>query len=338
MRALRWIGQGRVELGDVGIPKLQSHEVLIKVRSSTICGTDLHIVSKGFPGMVPPLTLGHEFAGEVAQIGSDVKSVSVGERVAVEPVRICHNCSYCNSGRYQLCNDFQEAGFHYDGGLAEYVVADARFVYPLPESVSFASASVLEPIGNIVRAADRGRVGDASSVVVIGDGFEGLLFAQLAKRLAVPQVIVVGHSDYKLQMALETGTDHVINGHLTDAIEEVTAMTAGLGGEVVFEAAGTPHSIQQALAVTRKGGRMVLFGVCNDPVPLNVYRIMQDEIEIIGSVGNAGAWPRGIQYLTERRIDVSPYLRVQREFKDAQIAFEQMMRRELSAVKLVLNM
>src|SRR5690348_4007153 len=119
MHALRWTGIGKIEMQELDIPKIQDHEVLIKVKSAAICGTDLHMVRNGASGIQLPLTLGHEFSGEIAVLGSNVNHLSLGQRVAVEPIRICHHCDYCESGNYDLCDHFEEAGFTYDGGMGE---------------------------------------------------------------------------------------------------------------------------------------------------------------------------------------------------------------------------
>ncbi|MFT9846408.1 zinc-dependent alcohol dehydrogenase [Aneurinibacillus sp. REN35] len=338
MKALQWMERGTVKVNDLPVPTIKNHEVLIRVKSAAICGTDLHIVTKGFPGTAPPLTLGHEFAGVIEQIGSEVSGWTVGDRVAVEPISICGQCEYCLGSNYDLCDSFLEAGFSYDGGIAEFVVADAAHIYPLPDTISFQEAAVLEPLGNIVRAVERGRVAGAQSVIVIGDGFEGLLFAQMAKKSGVPKVIVVGRHDYKLAIAKETGADFVINGKSEDAVQAALLLTEGRGAEVVFEAAGTELSIQQALTLVKKGGRMVLFGVCEELVPLDVYKIMQQEIEIIGSVGHAGVWEQSIQHVADRSATVAPYLRTQVPFASVETAFQQMINKEIEAVKVIVNM
>jgi 2-desacetyl-2-hydroxyethyl bacteriochlorophyllide A dehydrogenase len=305
---LRLLRPGHLELQEVLEPIVRERDVLIRVRVAGICGTDVHIYREGFPGVYPPLTLGHEFAGEVAAMGRRVGGFQLGERVTAENVVSCGHCPLCRSGRHEICLKAVGPGFDYDGAMAEYIAVPAHTVHRVPVSLNWQEAGAIEPSANSLWAVERGRVGPGDRVAVIGDGFLGLVMARMAKVKGAAGVALVGLNEFRLARAREMGADLAINAANTDAAAELDRWTGGAGCSVTIDAAGGASALRQALEVVSPGGRVVMFGLPDPSATVDLSRVVLAELELIGSLGHPNRWEDTIRLMGDRHLEVQSLL------------------------------
>ena len=258
-------GVGFVELRELPRPSVAQDEVLIRVRAAGICGTDVHIYHDEYP-YYPPVTLGHEFSGEIVEVGEEVHSWKLGDRVVAEPhTRACGVCYYCRTGNPQICPHKRSIGWGIDGAFAEYLAMPVWLLHRMPDNVSFQEAALTEPTAvatSAVNIATGVEVGD--TVVVFGPGPIGLLAAQVAKASGASWVMVIGtpsDSEIRLPVAEELGADCVLNVAEADPVQKVMAMTGGRGADLVVDASGAQVAINQAVAMIRPLGRICAIGL-----------------------------------------------------------------------------
>lgn len=232
-------GFGNLEILEKEIPTPSENEVKIKVHYAGICGTDVHTY-EGHYKVNYPVTLGHEFSGEIVEVGSNVNDFKVGDRVTSETTYyICGECEYCKTGDYNLCNHRKGLGTQQNGGFTNYLVARAASVHKLPDNVSYKAASMTEPLACAYHAVSKIDIYQDDTVVVMGPGPIGLLVAQVVKSKG-GKVIITGLDNDKarLKKAEELNLDHVVNIQHTDLKEYVNGLTDGYGADVVLECSG----------------------------------------------------------------------------------------------------
>lgn len=287
MKAAVFRGTGRpLSLEEWPAPVPGPGEALVRVAACGVCHTDLHYLDHGVPTFKPaPLILGHEISGTVEDV-SGGGPVRPGDRVLLPAVLGCGQCAACRAGRENLCDNLHMFGNHVDGGYAEFVVAPAGGLVPLPDSLPLIeSAIIADAITTPYHAVvNRGRVKPGDWVAVFGCGGIGLNVVQIATAVGA-QVVAVDVRADKLERAKAFGAAEVVNGLTEAAVDKaVRALTAG-GAEVTFECVGHPATQAQAFGSTRNGGRLVLVGYSAEPMVLNGGRVMFREMEIVGSLG-----------------------------------------------------
>ena len=296
----------RVEMVDV--PQVGAGDVLVRMRRVGICGSDVHFYLRGRIGsfvVEKPLILGHECSGEVAEVGEEVTNVEIGQKVVVEPGFTCGICEYCRSGRYNLCPDVRFYGTPpYDGTFAEYALAPAENVYPMPDNMTYEEGAMIEPLAVGLMATKRGKVSVHDSVAIFGAGPIGLLSLQAARSHGVIETFVVDIIDYRLDYALKLGAGTVINASKEDAAETIMKKTRGRGVDVVIEASGAPEAVKQALDVVKPGGRIVFVGYPPTEVPISIDKILIKELDILGVHRYANVFPTAIKLVSSGKIDV----------------------------------
>ena len=253
-------------------PTPKEHDVLIKVRMAGICGTDLHIYSWdewSANRIKPPVILGHEFVGDVVEVGSEVTKVKVGEYVSAECHITCGKCYQCKTGESHICQDVKVLGVDADGGFAEYVVVPEDQIWKVDPSIPPEIAAILDPIGNAVYTVLSGDVAGLT-LGVVGCGPIGLVSIAVARAAGATHVVAFDVSDYRLNIAKQVGADEVINDVKTDPVEAVMEETEGAGLDVVLEMSGHPNGIRTAFKVLRRGGRMSILGLPKEPLMLDV--------------------------------------------------------------------
>jgi len=296
----------RVEMVDV--PQVSARDVLVRMRRVGICGSDAHFYLRGRIGsfvVEKPLILGHECSGEVTKVGEKVTNVKVGQRVVIEPGFTCGACEACRSGRYNLCPNVRFYGTPpYDGAFAEYALASAENVYPMPDNMTYGEGAMIEPLAVGLMATKRGRVSVHDSVVIFGAGPIGLLSLQAAKSHGVIDAFVVDIIDYRLDYALRLGAGTTINASKEDAVKRIMEETRGKGVDVVIEASGAPKAVQQALDVVKPGGRIVFVGYPPAEVPISIDKILIKELDILGVHRYANVFPTAIKLVSSGKVDV----------------------------------
>ena len=299
----------RIEFVDV--PKIRAKEVLIKTKTCGICGTDASMyLGKYLP--TKPIIPGHEFSGEVVRIGEEVKTIKVGDRVTVDENVSCGTCYWCKRQQKLLCPRLYQIGIHSDGGFAECFKAPEQNVFKLPNEISYEHAAFTEPLACVIRAVDRAEVVSGDTVVVIGDGPIGLSCAQVAKIDGASRVIVVGHHEYRLKKALETGVDMVINSLKANPINIVEDTTDGIGPDVVIEAVGSSLTYVQAINMVKRGGHVGVMGVPSATDKMELFpfaQIFNKELTLHASfAGTYDTWIRGISLISSGRFKVAPLI------------------------------
>ncbi len=302
-------GKGHVEVQEVPEPKPRANEVVIGVDSAGICGTDLHIYLDEFP-TEPPVTLGHEFAGVVTEVGSDVREWSLGDRVTSSTYfSTCGKCDYCRCGRPNLCLDRRSIGSRRDGAFAERVVVPAANLFRLPDSLDFESAAMTEPLACTIHGVlDRSKVEPADNVVISGPGPIGLLALQLV-RAAGARAIVLGTSadSARLSIAAGLGADATINVDTTDDLLALVEDLFGIyGADVGIECSGAAPAAQTILSLLRRGARFCQMGLYGKPIPFDQDQVCYKELTVTGTnASSVASWPRALKLLTDRRINVN---------------------------------
>jgi 2-desacetyl-2-hydroxyethyl bacteriochlorophyllide A dehydrogenase len=275
-----------LKVEDVEIPKIDHNEALIRIRACGICHTDLHFIDEGIlkPGKTP-LTMGHEAAGDVVEVGKDVKNIKVGDRVLIHFYFSCGECYYCQLGRESLCisPNFRHFGFTVDGGFAEYAKAPARNLIKLPDEAPY-EAGILADAGSSSYHAVKeiGKVKLGENIVIMGTGGLGLCALQFAK-LSGARVIAVDIVEEKLKVAEELGADVTINAKGKDVAEEVKRLTNGDGVDIVFEFVGRSQTMESAITSLRRGGRLVFVGYSEDLFKINTLKLVWNELQVLGS-------------------------------------------------------
>jgi (R,R)-butanediol dehydrogenase/meso-butanediol dehydrogenase/diacetyl reductase len=295
VRALRWYGRGDVRLDTVSEPDPAPGEVLLRVLLCGICGSDIKewqsgpvvAVSGRHPvtGLEPPITLGHEFIGEVVAVGGGVTSHTVGDRVAVEGEVRCGACWFCARGEYHLCQNAAYVGFNRDGGLAEFVAVPAVQSIPVPSDLPDLRAALVEPFAVALHAVGRSGLAEGQSVVVSGAGPVGLGAVIAARAAGASSIIVVEPTQLKRDQALRFGASHVVSPGDGSVPEMVVDLTEGRGADVGFETAGHAGSLKSLVEATRKGGTVVTVGLHAGPIELDVNAFTMAERRLVGSLG-----------------------------------------------------
>lgn len=299
-------GEGHLELLEWPEPAPDPVQVKIRVAGCGICGTDIHILG-GRWNCRPPVVLGHEWAGTVVEAGSRVKAFQPGDRVvASNPAKTCGMCWYCLAGNPFMCPQRVSAGYMIDGAFAEYISIDAIRCHRLPDSVSFRAAALGEPLAVGVHAAiERATVHAGDLVVVSGPGCIGLLTAQVAK-LEGARVVLAGitRDRLRLECGRALGADVVVNVEEQDLVEVVSELSGGAGADIVYEAAGSPASLDACWKAVRKQGTLVPLGVQAGPIQTDFNNIMMKELTVLGSYGYLWtSWQRAVRLLAEGRVN-----------------------------------
>ena len=297
MKALVLTSPGAFEVRDVPVPKPGPHEVLCRIRGVAICGSDPEIIRGGLAGTWPPsypFIPGHEWSGEVVEVGDGVLGFKPGDRVAGEAHKGCGYCRNCLEGRYNLCENYgrpetghRHYGFISQGAYAQYNAYSIRSVNLLPPAVSFREGALVDTAGAGLHGIELAGITPGDTVVVIGPGPIGLIAVRFAKALGAARVIVVGRGA-RLAAAAEKGADVVVDFEREDPVEAVRKLAGTPGVDLVVECSGAPGTFAQAVRMVRKGGKISLVGVATDDVreELPYKYIVHNEIAIFGSRAN----------------------------------------------------
>lgn len=285
MKAVRMIEAGKpLELQEIPIPSAAENDVLVRIHAAGVCHSDAHYRAGTSAMGKLPITLGHEIAGEVEWVGSQVTQVKAGERVAVHYNISCGDCYYCKRGDEQFCSSVKMLGHHVDGGYAEYVSIPARNAVPLPKEISFeAGATLMCASATALHALRKGRVKAGETVAIFGVGGLGLSAIQLAKALGAVEVYAVDIQPDKLELASEYNAIPIDAGRC-DAVEEIRKLTGGKGVDVAVEMIGLPKTMKQTVESVGVLGRAVIVGISKIPLEVNPYAtLIGYEAEVMGS-------------------------------------------------------
>jgi len=330
------------ELEVVDIPKISPNEVLVNVKVASICGTDVHIYKWNEWAqnrIKPPLIIGHEFAGEVVEVGTDVKSLKVGDFVSAETHIPCNQCFQCKTGKQHICKNVSILGVDINGVFADYVALPEVCAWKNSDKIPFEFASVQEPLGNSVYATLEGGGVTGKKVVIFGCGPTGLFAVGVARVSGASEIISIGKHEFRMEIAKKMGADHILKYPDDDIVKLITEITGGEGVDVVLEMTGSQDAINQGLTVLKKGGRFTAFGIPSGKVEIDLANgIIFKGAVVIGISGRKmfDTWYRVAGLLESKRIDISPVITHKFPLEEFKKGFELMMSEERKAAKILL--
>ena len=277
------------------IQELAPDEVLVRVRASAICGSDLHIARGLHPSAPLPVTIGHEFSGDVIAVGSEVTNARIGQRVTVEPCIVCGKCDACRHGNYGYCEHISFTYRRGDGAMADYVVVKEPYVYELPEYLSYETGALIEPLSVATHAVRRADIRLGETVLIIGAGAIGMMVAAMCRRSGADRIIIADFSDARLEAALQVGATDAVNSGRVDLEEEVRRLTNGKGVDKSFECVGRESCFLQAIMTLKANGTCTVVGIYEKPmVTFPASRLVTHEIHIQGAQGYCWDFPIAI--------------------------------------------
>ena len=299
------------QVRDVPVPTCGPGELLLRVKRAGVCGTDLHIVewdrwSQG--RLKPPVTLGHEFVGEVIERGPGVTEFQLGDRVSCESHIVCQHCTACRTGNAHVCENTRILGVDVNGGFAEMVVVPAVNAWKTPANVQIEVAAVMEPLGNAVHTAFAGPL-SGCNIAVTGCGPIGLFAIGVARAAGAARVFATDVAPYRLDVARRMQADAVIDVSRESFVDRVMQLTGGQGLDGVLEMSGNPQAMRDGLAVLRNGGRLSLLGLPKEPFDLDWNRLVIFKgITIHGIIGRRmyETWHQMDNLLGSGRLDIRP--------------------------------
>ena len=338
MKAIQVLKPGNTRLADVPMPALQTdRDVLVRVTAAGICGSDLHIAHGTNPYATYPRILGHEVVGVVERTGSAVTRLRPGDPVVLEPIIYCGSCYACSHGRPNVCERLQVKGVHVDGGFAQYMVSDERFLHLLPEGLPFEIAALIEPFTIGAQANLRADTQSGDTVLVHGAGPFGLIAMLIAKNLGA-RCFVSEISDFRREMALSLGADAVINPQKQDLSEAVMALTNGKGANVIHEATGVPSLLSQSVHLASTAGRIVAFSFGSTPIPIDFAQVNKKELSLLGTRHQTYRFEPMIRYVDAHRETVARLVTHVLPMTEFQKGFDLFADKNSGACKVVLKM
>ncbi len=298
---------------DVPRPEIGPEDVLVRVRACGICGSDVHGMDGSTGRRRPPIIMGHEAAGEIAEVGKAVSGWSPGERVTFDSTIYCGRCWHCRRGEVNLCDERRVLGvscedYRRDGAFAEFVAVPERVLYRLPGRVSFEQAALVEPLSVALHAVRRARVDLGESAVVVGTGMVGLLVVQAVRAAGAGTVVAVDVSPRRLELAVQLGADCALDARSSDAARRIREIAGGRGADVAFEVVGTSEALATAVASLRKGGRLALVGNVSPRAELPLQAAVTREISLFGSCASSGEYPACLDLIERGKIRVDPLI------------------------------
>lgn len=320
MKAALWYNKNDIRVEEIEEPKVQEGTVKIKVKWCGICGSDLHEYLAG-PIFIPaeqphpltndqaPVVLGHEFSGEVVEVGGGVTHLAVGDRVAVEPIVACGKCPACRERKYNLCSSL---GFHGlaggGGGFAEYTVFPAEFVHKLPDSVSYEKGALIEPMAVALHSLRIGKFMTGQTALVLGAGPIGLATIECLKAAGAKQIIVLQRKSIRQEYAKRAGADVVLDPNEVNIPEEVKKLTDGVGVDVSFETTGAKIGFDIGLESIKYDGTMVVTSIWEGDINFNPNALVFTEKKIVGTIAYRHEFPATIALMSDERIKAEGYI------------------------------
>jgi L-iditol 2-dehydrogenase len=342
MKALVLKEYKQLALEEVPEPAVGPDSVLIAVKACGICGSDVH----GFDGSTgrrrPPIIMGHEAAGVITGIGSEVESWKVGDHVTFDSTIYCGACEYCRQGQIHLCNNRRVLGvscedYRQNGAFAEYVAVPQRVLARVPNDLPFERAALVEPLAIAFHAVGRTRVTLNDTAVVVGAGMIGLLLIQSLRLAGCGRIVAVDVAPEKLAMAAKLGATSIVNSANGDPLKELHKLTDGRGADLSFEAVGIAPTVTLAICCLRKGGTATLVGNVTPKVELPLQIVVTRELTIYGSCASCGEYPACLAALARGHIEVAPLISAVAPLSEGANWFDRLYGKEPGLFKVVLK-
>ena len=342
MKALTLTQYNQLDYGDAPDPQMGDDDVLVRVHSCGICGSDVHGMDGSTGRRRPPVIMGHEAAGVIAGLGRNVQGWTLGDRVTFDSTVYCGACWYCQRGLINLCDNRRVLGvscedYRQHGAFAEYVALPQRILYRLPDAVTFEQAAMVEPVSIAVHAANLTPVSLADTAVVVGVGMVGVLVVQALRAAGCGKIIAVDIEAQKLDLALELGADVGLNANECDVPAEVRNQTQGRGADIAAEVIGLTPTVRTAIASLRKGGFLILVGNLQPSVDLPLQAVVTRQLTLGGSCGSNGEYPACLDLLGRGAIKVAPLISATPPLAEGAVWFKRLYDREPGLLKVILH-
>lgn len=311
MKASRFLGNKTFAVTDLPTPHAGPGELVLRNQVCGVCGTDVHIYH-GEPGSAdvnPPVVLGHEYSGEVVEVGESVTGFAVGDHVTVDPNIYCGHCEYCQNGKKQLCPSMEAIGVTRDGGFAQYSLIPASQAFKLEPTVPWEAAAMAEPLACCLHGIDLAGIQVGDKVCVVGGGAIGLLMVQLAKLSGASQIVLSEPNEKRRQVGLQLGANAAIDPTRPDAQEAFAQVLDG-GANVVIECVGNVSAVKSAFQFAGKGATVLLFSVpkVDATFDLPLFDVYKKELTIKGSFVNPDTHARAVALINSGKVDFDPII------------------------------
>ena len=342
MKALLLSEYSKLEVADLPRPSAGPGEVLVQVAACGICGSDVHGYDGSSGRRIPPLVMGHEAAGVIAEVGEGVSRFAAGDRVTFDSTVYCGACNYCLSGQINLCDNRQVVGvstpdFRRAGAFAEFVTVPEHIIYKLPDELSFAEAAMLEAVSVALHAVAVSDLKGGETVLVLGAGMIGLLILQAARAAGCSRILVADVDATRLKLAKESGADETILASGEEMVRQVWQLTNGIGVDGVLEAVGRDETVSASIDAVRKGGTVTLVGNITPQVMLPLQKVVSRQIRLQGSCASAGEYPQAIELISSGKIRVTPLITAIAPLSEGARWFERLHSREPNLMKIVID-
>lgn len=342
MKALLLSEYKELNVTDFDKPEVGAKDVLVQVKACGICGSDIHGYDGSSGRRIPPLVMGHEAAGVVAEVGDGVTAFKPGDHVTFDSTVSCGECYFCRRGNINLCDNRMVLGvscgeYRRHGAFAEYVSVPQHICYRLPNDLPFEHAAMIEAVSVAVHAANRTPVTLGDTAVVVGSGMIGLLAIQAIRLAGCSQVIAVDLDAGRLEKAKQLGADVGLKADEVDVPEEVRKLTGGRGADVVLEVVGATATIKTAIESARKGGSITLVGNLAPNVEMPLQSIVTRELSVYGTCASSGEYPACIDLLASGAIRVDDMITATASLSEGVDWFARLYAGEPGAMKVILD-
>ncbi len=329
MKALVLEAYNQFNYTDFPEPEIGPHDVLIAVKATGICGSDIHGMDGSSGRRIPPIVMGHESAGIIAAVGEGVSGWAVGDRVTFDSTIYCGACHFCRRGETNLCDNRRVLGvspgeYRQHGAFAEYIAVPQHILYRLPDDLSFERAAFVEPVSIAVHAVERAPISLNDSAVVVGAGMIGLLVIQALRAAGCGTVIAVDLSPTRLELARQLGANLALRADEGTPVEAIREATHGRGADCAFEVVGITPTVQLAVNAVRKGGSVTLVGNLSAETTLPLQAAVTREVTLYGSCGSQGEYPACLAMLARGDIDVTPLISAVAPLSDGAVWFHRL--------------
>ncbi|UCC67344.1 MAG: galactitol-1-phosphate 5-dehydrogenase [Armatimonadota bacterium] len=342
MRALILEEYGRLVYGNVPDPPVGPHDALVQVKACGICGSDVHGVDGSTGRRRPPIVMGHEASGVIAQVGAEVAEWKTGDRVTFDSTISCGKCHFCRRGQVNLCDSRSVLGvscdeYRRDGAFAEYVAVPERILYRIPDELSFEHAAMVEPLSVAFHAVGRIPISVNDTAVVVGAGMIGLLALQVLRAAGCGTIIAVDLEEDRLDLARGLGADVGLRADACNVVEEVRRRSDGRGADLAFEAVGMPQTMETAVQCLRKGGSLALVGNLSPTVQLPLQAVVARELSLYGSYAARGEYPACLDMIARGAVKLEPLISAAAPLSEGAAWFERLRSKEPGLMKVILR-
>lgn len=333
MKALVLQEKGKLVCREEPIPEVRPGELLIRTKAATICTSDLNDIKYNHFGIEMPMIMGHEASGVVEKIGPGVEGFSVGDEVCTHPVMSCGECESCRRGLFHLCDRMEHLGLNHGGAFAEFFTIRADRARKKPKNISYAAASLAEPISVCIEAIERGNVREGCNVLIIGDGPFGILCSKLLKSYHPKKVVMSGHHPFRLAYA-DALTIH--QQQETDVVGRIRELTDGEGIDSAILCVGTAQAVNTAIESLRSRGTLSVFSAVSPTPAIDLFKVHTKELNICGSCNDDGMLDKAVKALEDAPEDFEKMVTHRLPFTEWEKAFELADRGKEEAIKVSL--